>query len=248
MAKDKETKISPYGMKITTKRNGEKIYDLRESINILRDMNKVLLKETDLKGGSSRGAANWFIEAIEKGQMIVPEDDALVDAVIENARSRKAAKSYLDLPGRMFAFMYHPRTRTKLEYYDLTPLIISLGQNESGNILGINLHYLEPELRSLLLDKMLLLSTRKFGEKMPSKGVGNFNFDYEIIKSVKFIMGLPCVRSYDTSRIIGTPVLIPSNEWGNAVALPFENFVKATDRRVFIETRIKIRDFLRSIL
>jgi hypothetical protein len=60
-------------------------------------------------------------------------------------------------------------------------------------------------------------------------------------------MGLPCLRSYDPARIIGNPVLIPSNEWGNAVALPFENFVKTTEKRVFLETRLKIREFIRSL-
>lgn len=61
-------------------------------------MNKALIAETDMKGGSSHGAAEWFVAAIKDGQMILPEDDALLEAVIDNARSRKASKSYLTLP------------------------------------------------------------------------------------------------------------------------------------------------------
>ncbi len=243
----KNIKTTEYGTKIVSKGNGEIVYDLRKSVNLLRDMSKILLKETNLKGGSSRGAAEWFIQAIERGQMIVPEEESLLTAMIDNARSRKASKTYLELEGRMFAFMYTPRTRVKLEYYDFTPLVITLGVNDSGNILGINLHYLEPDLRAELVDKMLSFSNRRFGEKMPPKGVGNFIIDYQMLKSVRLIMGLPCLRSYDPARIIGNPVLIPSNEWGNAVALPFENFVKTTEKRVFLETRLKIREFIRSL-
>lgn len=245
MAKD--IKITNYGMKIKTDPNGETVYDLRKSVNLLRDMSKVLLDETNLRGGSSRGAANWFISAIEKGQMIIPTDENLLTAMIDNARSRKSSKTYLELEGRMFAFMYTPKTRVKLDYYDFTPLVVTLGINGSGNILGINLHYLEPDLRAELIDKMLSFSNRRFGEKMPPKGVGNFIIDYEMLKSVRLIMGLPCLRSYDPTRIIGNPVLIPSNEWGNAVSLPFENFVKTTEKRVFLETRLKIREFIRSL-
>ena len=232
--------------KPTSRKQKNAVYDLTDSKNLLRDMNKALIAETNMKGGSARGAAEWFVRAIEDGLMVVPEDDDLLAAVIDNARSRKASKSYLTLPGRMFAFMYSPRTRAKLEYYDFTPLIITLGIH-NDNVLGINLHYLDMELRTALLDKLLRISQPKFGEKMPPKGVGYFRADYLLLKSIKYVTGLPCVRSYDPMRMIGNPVLIPSNEWGNAVALPFENFVKATNGKIYLETRIKIREFIKSL-
>ena len=232
--------------KSTSKKQKNAVYDLTKSENLLRDMNKALIAETDMKGGSSHGAAEWFVAAIKDGQMIVPEDDALLEAVIDNARSRKASKSYLTLPGRMFAFMYSPRTRAKLEYYDFTPLIITLGIH-NDNVLAINLHYLDIDLRMELLDKLLRISQSKYGEKMPPKGVGYFRTDYSMLRSIKYVLGLPCVRSYDPMRMIGNPVLIPSNEWGNATALPFENFLKATNEKIHLETRIKVRQFIKAL-
>lgn len=243
----KTVETTETGAKIIRNTAGEVVYDLRNSNNLLRDMNKALIKLTDKSGGSQRGATEWFIESIKKGQLIVPEDDNLIEAVIENARSRKANKMYLELPGRMFAFMYHPKTRAKMRYYDLTPLIITIGMLQTGSILGINLHYIEADLRAELLDKMLRFSSPRYGEKMPAKGSGMFYHEYPMLKSIKFIESLPCVRAYDPRRIIGTPVLIPSNEWGNAVALPMENFVKATDTRVHLESRLKIRELIRKI-
>ena len=234
------------GAKIVNSSEGKQ-YDLTQSNNLLRDMSKALLESTTKQGGSVRGAAKWFVEAIRQGQIVIPEEDNLVDAVIDNGRSRKANKSYLELPGRMFAFIYHPKTRSTLEYYDLTPLIITLGILPSGNVLGLNLHYIDQDMRAELLDKMLRYSSPKFGEKMPAKGVGRFYHEYPMLKSVRYIASLPCVRTYDPKRIIGTPVLIPANEWGNAVALPMENFIKAKEGRVHLESRLKIREFLKKI-
>lgn len=232
--------------KRTSRKQKNAVYDLTDSKNLLRDMNKALIAETNMKGGSARGAAEWFVRAIEDGLMVVPEDDDLLAAVIDNARSRKASKSYLTLQGRMFAFMYSPRTRARLEYFDFTPLIITLGIHNE-NVLGINLHYLDVELRIALLEKLLRLTQANFGESMPPKGVGYFRTDYPMLKSIKYVSGLPCVRSYDPRRMIGNPVLIPSNEWGNAVALPFENFVNASNGKIHLETRIKIREFIKSL-
>jgi len=224
--------------------NGDIFYDLSRSTNILRDMNRAIIEETK-KSGSNPGATKWFIDAIESGKMILPKEPILTEKILNN-RYRTASESYLDFPGRMFAFRYYPKNIPSLKYYDFTPLIITLDQID-GNILGINLHYLPPELRAELIDKMLKISNYYQGEKMPPKGVGYFRIEYQMLKSMKYLFGLPCVRMYDPSRILGRPILIPSNEWGNATSLPFENFIKSSDRRVWIETKRKIQYFIKSI-
>lgn len=238
------------GAIFTTKSTGQKEYDLSNSTNILRDMNRALIEETK-RSGSMVGAANWFIEKIESSQMILPDSNELTMSLLKN-RQRASSRVFLEMNGRMFAFLYLPKTRSELAYYDVTPLIITLPrdpveQKKNNNILGINLHYIEPEIRAELLNKLLRISHRHFGERPPPKGVGYFNLEYEMLKMIKFVQGLPCVRSYDPMRILGKPVLIPSNEWGNAVALPFENFIKKRQEKVWLETRIKIREFIRRL-
>lgn len=234
----------------TDKRTGQREYDLTNSTNILRDMNRAIIEQTG-KSGSTLKATQWFVEKIESSQMLIPDSQALTLALLRD-RIRATTKVFLEMPGRMFAFTYLPKTRGQLEYYDVTPLIITLPQEptiekKNDNILGINLHYVEPEIRAELLDKLLRISHKHFGEKLPPKGVGYFQIEYEMLKSIKFVQGLPCVRSYDPIRILGRPVLIPSNEWGNATALPFENFVKKRTETIWLETRIKIREFIRSL-
>jgi len=254
MAQDKKRTKS--GGIFHTNRSGDPVFDLTNSTNILRDMNRAIIEETK-KSGSSEGATKWFIDKIDSGQMILPEDHELVVSLFRN-RSRSVSRMFFELPGRMFAFIYRPLGMTTLSYYDVTPLIITLpvertpqelAQMEPGNetILGMNLHYIEPDLRAELIDTMLRLSTRRFGERPPPKGVGFFHQTYEMMKSIRYVYGLPCIRSYRLDRIIGKPILIPSNEWGNAVSLPFENFAKANSNRVWAESRVKIREFIRSL-
>lgn len=248
MANDKKRTKS--GAEFTKNKKGDAVYDLRDSTNILRDMNRAIIQETK-KSGSSEGATQWFIDKINSGLMIVPEDHELVSSLFKN-RSRAVSRMFFELPGRMFTFLYRPVGMAKLEYYDISPLIITLptektGEEETDTVLGLNLHYLEPDIRAELIDRMLKLSTRRFGEKPPPKGVGYFHQTYEMMKSIRYVYGLPCLRSYRIDRIIGKPILIPSNEWGNAVALPTESFVKAKSNRVWVESRIKIREFIRSL-
>lgn len=239
---------TPNGGIIKINSEGEKVYDLTKSSDILSDMNHAIIENTK-RSGSADGASTWFMEAIRLGQMILPETTDLTSELLSN-KENAVSKGYLQFPGRMFAFIYKPKTRKELPYYDITPLIITLPRDpnsDNDNILGINLHYLEPDLRAELIDRLLRLSKRRLGEKTPPKGVGYFRINYDALKTIRYVFGMPCIRSYEPDRIIGRPIIIPSNQWGNAVSLPFENFVKAKHRKVWVQTRLAIREFIKSI-
>jgi hypothetical protein len=72
-----------------------------------------------------------------------------------NLRSIKRAELMKEEPlrqrskhiiGSMQMFMYDPKHKDKLPYYDAFPLVIVIGPAEGG-FLGLNLHYLPPALR-----------------------------------------------------------------------------------------------------
>jgi hypothetical protein len=236
------------GTKVSKNRDGEQVYDLRNSQDLLKDMNRAIIAETN-ESGSSVGAVRWFTEAIRTGQMILPDETELTTDLLRS-KERLTSKAFMHMPGRMFTFMYQPKTKPDLKYYDITPLVITLpvmGEQTTDNILGINLHYLEPELRAELIDRLLKIANSRKGENLPPKGVGYFRVNYELLKTKRFVFGMPCIRRYDLGRIIGRPVLIPANEWGNAVALPFDNFVKKNESPIWLESRRLIRKFIQSI-
>jgi len=247
-----ERKRTPGGAVFYRLKDGTTQYDLTNSKNLLRDMNRAILSDTDgKKSGSSNGAIGWFTNAIENDLMVLPESHELTNAIFRNkSRSlNKGSALFTDFPGRMYTFLY--RAKNMGNPYDRTPLIISLPRTkkmeENNLIFGMNLHYIDPELRQFFVERLLKISSRRFGEKPPPRGAGFFYIDYDLIKTIRFVFGMPCIRTYSLDRVIGKPIMIPSNEWGNAVALPYDNFVLTTNKRIWLESRIKLRKFIRSI-
>ena len=55
--------------------------------------------------------------------------------------------------GRMYFYFYDPKTKDKLPYYDRFPLVLPIEQYNDG-FLGLNLHYIHPKQRIILLDKL----------------------------------------------------------------------------------------------
>jgi hypothetical protein len=55
--------------------------------------------------------------------------------------------------GKMYLFHYDPKGRKTLPYYDTFPLILLTGIHKSG-FTGLNLHYLPPEPRLILLSNL----------------------------------------------------------------------------------------------
>ena len=64
------------------------------------------------------------------------------------------------LIGRMYMFLYNPKTKEELPYYDMFPLIFPF-KVESDGFYGINLHYLPYFMRIRLLDRMMTFSTNR---------------------------------------------------------------------------------------
>ena len=58
-------------------------------------------------------------------------------------RDKNAISRSRFLGGRLYQFVYDPKTKDKLLYYDKFPLSIMLEKAEGG-FYGLNLHYLRP--------------------------------------------------------------------------------------------------------
>ena len=56
------------------------------------------------------------------------------------------------MPGHLYMFMYDPKLKKELPYYDMFPLVFPYAKTEDGFI-GLNMHYLPYNLRIRLLDR-----------------------------------------------------------------------------------------------
>jgi len=134
--------------------------------------------------------------------------------------------------GYMYGFVYDPKFKNELPYYDQFPLIFPVEMLNDG-FLGINFHYLPLVLRAKLMDALYTtISNRKYDDTTKVR------ISYDVLKSItKFKMFKPTLKRYLRSHIKSNFLQISSKEWDIALFLPTENFKKATKDRVWNDSR-----------
>jgi hypothetical protein len=136
--------------------------------------------------------------------------------------------------GRMYFYFYDPKTKDKLPYYDRFPLVIPIERYNDG-FLGLNLHYIHPKQRLILLDKLSdTLTNDKYDE------TSRLRVSYPFLSSAsKIFEATPCIKRYLFSHIESRFLEITANEWDIAAMLPMESFVGAKTNRVYSDSRKK---------
>jgi len=136
--------------------------------------------------------------------------------------------------GKMYHFFYDPKLKDSLPYYDRFPLVIPIERYPDG-FLGLNLHYIHPKQRILLLDKLSeILTNDKYNEATKMK----ISYDF-LAASTRIFQAKPCYKRYLFKHIESRFLEIGANEWDIAVMLPTENFVGAPKSKVFRESEDK---------
>ena len=93
-------------------------------------------------------------------------------------RTRMANKS---LVGRMFFYYYDPKTKDTLPYYDRFPLVLPIERYSDG-FLGLNLHYIHPKQRIILLDKL-----SEFANNSKYDETTRLRLSYQLLSNAKKI-------------------------------------------------------------
>jgi hypothetical protein len=136
--------------------------------------------------------------------------------------------------GKMYHFFYDPKYKDSLPYYDRFPLVIPIERYPDG-FLGLNLHYIHPKQRILLLDKLSeILTNNKYNEATRIK----ISYDY-LSAATSIYQAKSCYKKYLFKHIESRFLEIGANEWDIAVMLPTENFVGAPKSKVFRESEDK---------
>jgi hypothetical protein len=136
--------------------------------------------------------------------------------------------------GKMYFYFYDPKLKDSLPYYDRFPLVIPIEQYQDG-FLGLNLHYIHPKQRIILLDK---LSETTNNDKFDDTTKLRINYAYLQAASSAF-EAMPCIKRYLYTQIQSRFLEIPADEWDIAALLPAENFVGATTSKVYSQSRKK---------
>ena len=184
------------------------------------------IKQSLAKEGLSAGSNNARSWLRAKVKELTPTSRALMAD-----KERLKGNSTI---GKMYFYFYDPKTKDTLPYYDRFPLVIPIESYRDG-FLGLNLHYIHPKQRLILLDK---LSETATNDKFDSKTKLRVNYRY-LATASKAFEATPCIKRYLFNHIQSRFLEISADEWDIAALLPVESFVGATTSKVYADSRKK---------
>ena len=136
--------------------------------------------------------------------------------------------------GKMYFYFYDPKTKDTMPYYDRFPLVIPIERYNDG-FLGLNLHYIHPKQRMILLDK---LSETTSNDNYDEKTKFKINYRY-LAAASKIFEANACMKRYLFSHVDSRFLEISADEWDIAATLPVETFVGASKSKVYADSRKK---------
>jgi hypothetical protein len=183
-----------------------------------------------LKRGSSRGfvagksdeAIKWYRNTAK--QFTSVSRDRLLR---EKSQIRTSVQ-----PGSMYMFAYDAKHKDTLPYYDAFPIIFPVRLLDDG-FLGLNFHYLQPNLRAMLMDSLYTLNT---DPKLTDKA--KIQLSYQLLRGAsQFKYFKPCLKRYLYSQFRSKFVYVDPNTWDIALFLPTEQFKGASNIQVWADSR-----------
>lgn len=196
---------------------------MAEAINEgLLDKLKTAIK-TSKAGAKARAAGDWFREKVKQAGA-----SAKMKAVTPNQLLRRQPDDNI-LLGKMFFYKYDPKFAKKLPYWDMYPLVFPF-ERAPGGFYGLNLHYIPPRDRAVLMDNLNQYASNNKYDKTT-----RLELSYRLLK--RYGRAVPCVKRYLGDRIVSQTVRIDADEWEIAIFLPVERFQKASKGEVWADSR-----------
>lgn len=160
-------------------------------------------------------ARRWFRETASK----LTSRNVSTSRLLQTGKENLQSSISVDDIGRMFMFMYDPKLKDVLPYYDTFPLCIPIEIYDDG-FLGLNLHYLPPRGRAALFDSLLdAVSNDKYDKTT------RLRVTYKILKGASRFSGFePCVKRYLAGQVRSKFLYVDPENWDMAVMLPTERF------------------------
>ena len=178
---------------------------------------KYIQSVLDAAGGRPK-STQWFRDKIK--EFGTPSSANLIR---DGKRTSKPTFGILNM------FVYDPKLKEKLPYYDTFPLVLPIEEYNNG-FLGINLHYLSMPMRLRLLDRLVDYSNNnKFDEST------RLRVDYSKLKRVDLIK--PCLKRYLAGQVKSKFRKVEADEFMIATLLPVQRFKKQSDSHIFAKSR-----------
>jgi hypothetical protein len=176
-------------------------------------------------------ASSWLTQ---KYAQINKEDVRPVRFIEQAERKKKIVRI-----GRLYMFLYDPKGKKELPYYDRFPLVFPV-DFETDGFYGLNMHYLPPILRAKLYDSLLELQTKSEMKNISAIELTRVRITYTLLKkAARFRFFKPCFKHYLYKQVRSPFIIVPEEEWNMTMFLPSEQFRKSTKEQVWKDSRSK---------
>ena len=183
-----------------------------------------IFRQIRMRSSEETKAAGWYRKNVIN----------LASGITGEQLLRGQRLSNVVIPGNMYMFMYDPKYKDVLPYYDTVPLVLPFNKTEDGFI-GINLHYLPYGARFKLLGelKKLATDTRKDDNT-------KIKLSWQILNSSsRFLSATSCVKRYLNSHLRSRFLKVNFPDWETACMLPVEGFKQRSKSKVWKDVRRK---------
>lgn len=174
----------------------------------------------------TQGARDWFRETasgkrVTEGQLKQLQTDRIKGGF---------------QPGSMYLFKYDAKYKNVLPYWDAMPLVFPLKPAEGG-FYGLNLHYLQPQMRATLMDGLYDTTNNSRFDESTRVNISAAFLD----AASKADLIKPCLKRYLNSHVYGGFTYIHPSEWDIALFLPLADWQNATWHTVYKNSRRMVR-------
>ena len=177
----------------------------------------------------SRQSMSWFTKKITELKNPV----SMVKGIVRE--KTRYVRTFVK--GKLYFFLYDPKTKEELPYYDRFPLVLVLEKYDDG-FLGLNLHYLPVKYRILFLRKLM-----QFAILDDEDDIKRMRVTYDILNASKrFQEFKPCVKRYLFPHIKSRILAVQPNEWETAMYLPVHQFKGEKPQKIWKESMEEIRN------
>lgn len=167
----------------------------------------------DVQQMTPAGAMRWFHEQVRRigssPAKFVRQESDVYDTVARNAVGI----------GKMYTFFYDPKHKATLPFFDRFPCVFVIELYNDG-FLGLNLHYLRPADRAVLLEQLLeyQTNTRVSANR-------RLRLSYNLISGfAKSRLAKHCVKRYLRGHVRSRLMRIDSDYWPMVAMMPKQEF------------------------
>ena len=195
---------------------------MAESTESFLDTLKSAIK-TSSATAKARAAGDWFREKVKQASASTRMRAVTPAQLLKRQEEGSAAL------GKMLFYKYDPKFAKKLPYWDMYPLVFPF-EKAPGGFYGLNLHYIPPRERAILMDSLNgYASNKKYDEST------RLDLSYSLLK--RFGRAVPCVKRYLADHVRSSTVRIDADEWEIAIFLPVERFQKESKSTVWKDSK-----------